>query len=81
MRDDADLSKPHASTPTAARAFFNIKLPKMPRAKTKSNLRPESDLELSTRDSWRNCDPNGEDAVSAYLEVRRSKFKVRITVD
>lgn len=81
LRDDTDLSKPHATTTTAATAFFNISLPRLPRAKTKSNLRPQSNLELNISDSWRNCDPNGEDVVCAYLEVRKSKFKVRITVD
>lgn len=80
LRDDNDIRKPHATTTTAARAFFNITLPKMPRAKTKSNLRPESNLEINTRNSWRNCDPNGEEAVSVYLEVRESRFKVTITL-
>lgn len=76
--DDANPKKPFAATSTSARAFFSIKVPKMPQAKTKSNLRPESNLELNTRDSWRNCDPNGEYGVSAYLGVRESKFKVRV---
>lgn len=82
LKDDADPNKPHATaTGTAAAAFFNIRLLRMPRAKTKRNLRPESKVELDIRDNWRNCDPNGDDAVSAYLEVRKSKFKVRIMVE
>lgn len=82
LKDDADQEKPYAATTTnAVRAFFNIRLLKLPRAKTKSNLRPESNLELNIRDNWRNCDPKGEDAVSAYLEVRKSRFRVRIMVD
>lgn len=74
LNDDADLKKPYATTSTAASAFLNIQIPKMPRAKTKSSLGPQSKLELNTSDSWRNFVPNEEDVVSACLGARESKF-------
>lgn len=79
LKDNDGLSKPYPATITAVRTLFFIKLPKIPRAK--SNLRSESELGVDTRNSWRDCHPSGEDLVSAYLEVRKSIFRVRTMVD
>lgn len=67
LSNNVDPTEPYVTTSAAASTFVNIQLPRLPRARTRNSLRPQSNLDANLRDSWRNLAANEEEVVSSCL--------------